>query len=192
MNTSRIVAALTAVALAASSGLAFAQPDRGHDRGHDQDRGHEPRGHAYGHDRDPREGRDDHAWHRGDRLPTEYRNRQYVVNDWRGHRLSAPPRGYQWVQADGNYVLAAIATGVIASVLLANHLSARRKRARRSSLGLRARCLFRFRRGRSLVAAAARGSQGEFQKRHHRSPPGDRSLDHPDARGARWTSGTSS
>ena len=60
----------------------------------------------------------DHAWRRGDRLPSEYRTRQYVVDDWRGHRLSAPPRGYQWVQAGGDYVLVAIATGIIASILL--------------------------------------------------------------------------
>jgi Ni/Co efflux regulator RcnB len=59
-----------------------------------------------------------HDWHRGDRLPSEYRGRQYVVDDWRGHHLSAPPRGYQWVQAGPDYVLAAIATGVIANILL--------------------------------------------------------------------------
>ncbi|HEY8358233.1 MAG TPA: RcnB family protein, partial [Ramlibacter sp.] len=35
---------------------------------------------------------------RGGRLPQEMRDRQYVVNDWRGHRLAAPPRGHHWVQ----------------------------------------------------------------------------------------------
>jgi Ni/Co efflux regulator RcnB len=59
----------------------------------------------------------DHAWYRGDRLPPQYRSHQYVVDDWRAHHLSAPPHGYHWVQAGGDYVLAAIATGVIASVL---------------------------------------------------------------------------
>jgi len=59
-----------------------------------------------------------HNWYRGGRLPPEYRSRQYVVEDWRGHRLSAPPRGYQWVQAGGDYVLVAIATGIIAQLLL--------------------------------------------------------------------------
>jgi Ni/Co efflux regulator RcnB len=62
--------------------------------------------------------RDGHSWHRGDRLPVEYRSRQYVVDDWRGHHLSAPPRGYHWVQAGGDYVLVAVATGIIASILL--------------------------------------------------------------------------
>jgi Ni/Co efflux regulator RcnB len=57
-------------------------------------------------------------FHRGGRLPNEYRNRQYVVNDWRGHHLSAPPRGYQWVQVGPDYVLAAVATGLIANLIL--------------------------------------------------------------------------
>jgi len=60
----------------------------------------------------------DHAFYRGGRLPPEYRSRQYVVDDWRAHHLSPPPRGYHWVQAGSDYVLAAIATGVIASILL--------------------------------------------------------------------------
>jgi Ni/Co efflux regulator RcnB len=60
----------------------------------------------------------DHAFRRGQRLPVEYRSRQYVVDDWRGHHLSAPPRGYHWVQTGGDYVLVAIATGVILQLLL--------------------------------------------------------------------------
>lgn len=59
-----------------------------------------------------------HNFQRGGRLPQEYRNRQYWVEDWRGHHLSAPPRGYQWVQTGGDYVLIAIATGIIAQILL--------------------------------------------------------------------------
>lgn len=61
-----------------------------------------------------------HSFYRGGRLPIEYRTRQYVVDDWRGHRLSAPPRGYHWVQTGGDYVLVAIATGVILQLLLNN------------------------------------------------------------------------
>jgi Ni/Co efflux regulator RcnB len=61
-----------------------------------------------------------HSYYRGGRLPIEYRTRQYVVDDWRGHRLSAPPRGYHWVQTGGDYVLVAIATGVILQLLLNN------------------------------------------------------------------------
>jgi Ni/Co efflux regulator RcnB len=61
--------------------------------------------------------REYHRWNRGDRLPPQYRDRQYVVSDWRSHRLSAPPRGYQWVQNGSDYLLVAVATGVILQLL---------------------------------------------------------------------------
>jgi Ni/Co efflux regulator RcnB len=51
-------------------------------------------------------------------VPPQYRSQHYVVNDWRGHHLSAPPRGYHWIQNGGDYLLVAIATGVIASMVL--------------------------------------------------------------------------
>ena len=57
-------------------------------------------------------------WQRGGHIPPQYRSRQYVVEDWRGHHLNQPPRGYQWVQVGGDYVLVAIATGIIAQLLL--------------------------------------------------------------------------
>ena len=57
-------------------------------------------------------------WRRGGYLPSEYRNHQYVVDDWRGHRLSRPPRGYQWVQVGNDYVLAAVATGLMANLII--------------------------------------------------------------------------
>lgn len=42
----------------------------------------------------------------GDQLPPEYRQRQFAVNDWRAHRLYAPPPGHQWMQPEpGNYIL---------------------------------------------------------------------------------------
>jgi Ni/Co efflux regulator RcnB len=56
-------------------------------------------------------------WRRGGYVPREYRGRNYVVGDWRGHRLQQPPRGYQWVGVGGDYVLAAIATGLIAQII---------------------------------------------------------------------------
>ncbi|CAJ0864669.1 RcnB family protein [Ralstonia flatus] len=46
-----------------------------------------------------------HRWNRGERIPPEYRDRQYVIDDWREHRLSPPPRGYHWVGVDGGYYL---------------------------------------------------------------------------------------
>lgn len=62
----------------------------------------------------------DHSFRRGDRLPQRYRSNQYVVNNYREHHLRPPPRGYHWVQTGGDYVLAAIATGVIADLII-NH-----------------------------------------------------------------------
>lgn len=61
-----------------------------------------------------------HNWHRGSRLPPAYRTQHYVVRDWRGHRLYAPPRGHYWVQNGADYLLVAIATGVIAQIVLHN------------------------------------------------------------------------
>ncbi|QXZ09387.1 RcnB family protein [Comamonas sp. Y33R10-2] len=63
----------------------------------------------------------DHNWQRGYRVPPQYRSHHYVVNDWRGHRLSAPPRGYQWVQNGSDYLLIGIATGVIATMVLGGY-----------------------------------------------------------------------
>jgi Ni/Co efflux regulator RcnB len=38
--------------------------------------------------------------------------------DYRYYRLPPPPRGYQYSRVDNDVVLTAIATGVIASVLI--------------------------------------------------------------------------
>ncbi len=133
MQTKKIAAAVMALTMGVAT-LASAQPrddrDHGNGRGgppqqmqHRDDRGGPQRGGPGGPGFGRRDGPGagpDHGWYRGDRLPPQYRSRQYVVDDWRGHRLSAPPRGYQWVQVGGDYVLAAIATGVIASLLI-NH-----------------------------------------------------------------------
>jgi len=136
MNSKAVISTIIAMSLA-TGGFAFAQ-DRG-DRGrgeqaqrggqHDR-RGNEARqpnrrenqGRAYGNveRRDERGAGPNHQFYRGQRLPAEYRSRQYVVDDWRGHNLSAPPRGYHWVQSGGDYILVAIATGVILQLLL-NH-----------------------------------------------------------------------
>ncbi|HEX9173587.1 MAG TPA: RcnB family protein [Telluria sp.] len=61
-----------------------------------------------------------HDLRRGERLPSRFHQRHYVVDNWRSHRLSAPPRGYHWVQTGDDYVLAAIATGLITQIILSN------------------------------------------------------------------------
>ncbi|MCA8143492.1 RcnB family protein [Burkholderia multivorans] len=61
-------------------------------------------------------------WHRrGGRVPQDYRGRKYVVDDWRRHHLQPPPSGYPWLQIDGDFVLVAITTGVITSILSGPH-----------------------------------------------------------------------
>ncbi|OIQ75181.1 nickel/cobalt homeostasis protein RcnB precursor [mine drainage metagenome] len=70
--------------------------------------------------RDERGAGPDRSFRQGGRLPPEYRSRQYVVDDWRGHHLSAPPRGYHWVQNGSDYLLVAITTGIIMQLLLSN------------------------------------------------------------------------
>lgn len=56
-------------------------------------------------------------WYRGAVLPYDYR-RSWYVNDWRGYGWAPPPRGYGYYRTDtGDIVLAALATGVILSIL---------------------------------------------------------------------------
>lgn len=54
----------------------------------------------------------------GHPMPGPYRGDRYWVRDWRGYGLPSPPPGHRWSYIDGNYVLIAVATGVITSVLL--------------------------------------------------------------------------
>jgi Ni/Co efflux regulator RcnB len=136
MNAKSIIGALAALSMG-FSGMALAQPDhsrggddhrRGGDdrhdmpgpRGHDRDHGRPapPPRHMIHHD-GPGAG-PDHSYDRGGRLPAQYRGHRCVVDNWREHRLSAPPRGCHWVQTGGDYVLVAITTGIIASILLSH------------------------------------------------------------------------
>ncbi|HTV79613.1 MAG TPA: RcnB family protein [Steroidobacteraceae bacterium] len=99
MKAALVTSALLAMAVALSApALADEHPDE-HDGGHhyvhhdDWKKGHRMR---------------DEDWKRGERI------------DYREHHLRAPPAGYEWREVDGNYVLAAVATGVIASVIMAS------------------------------------------------------------------------
>jgi len=58
-------------------------------------------------------------WRKGARMQdADWRRGEHV--DYRAQHLRAPPNGYEWRLVDGNYVLAAVATGVIASVVAAS------------------------------------------------------------------------
>lgn len=55
-------------------------------------------------------------WRRGQVLPPAYRG-SYVY-DYNRYGLRSPPPGYRWYYSNGDYVLAAIATGVILDLFL--------------------------------------------------------------------------
>lgn len=57
-------------------------------------------------------------WKKGYHMKKEDWDRGQQV-DWHAHHLRQPPNGYEWREVDGNYVLAAVATGVIASAIVA-------------------------------------------------------------------------
>jgi Ni/Co efflux regulator RcnB len=56
------------------------------------------------------------VWRRGGYVPPVYRT--YYVQEPRYYGLAPAPYGYRWVYADGNFVLMALATGLITSVVL--------------------------------------------------------------------------
>jgi Ni/Co efflux regulator RcnB len=53
---------------------------------------------------------------KGDRLPADYRDREYVIDNWRSYNLPPPRRGHQWVGIGGEYYLVAIPTGVVVQI----------------------------------------------------------------------------
>lgn len=92
-----------------------------HDRGHDNDK--HGNKHSSHHDNGRHNGRGagpKHNYYKGGYVSHEYRQRQYVVNDWHGRHLHAPPRGYHWVQTGPDYVLISISNGLIAQIVLSN------------------------------------------------------------------------
>ncbi|HWE84739.1 MAG TPA: RcnB family protein [Terracidiphilus sp.] len=55
-------------------------------------------------------------WKRGQHMRHEDWDRGQRVQDWRAHHLRNPPRGYEWRDLDGQYVLAT-PDGVIFQVI---------------------------------------------------------------------------
>ena len=124
----RLLLAATSVAVLLSGSLASAQ-DYNHDdhRDNRDSQQQAPRddrqGGGYrGQDQQQRYGANGgqqggHHWNRGDRLDGQYRTSDYRV-DYQGRGWRRPPRGYDYYRTDnGDIALAAIATGVIASVI---------------------------------------------------------------------------
>jgi Ni/Co efflux regulator RcnB len=56
-------------------------------------------------------------WAKGQRFDRRYATNYRVVNNYRDYRLSAPPRGYQWVRSGNDAVLIAITSGLIGAVV---------------------------------------------------------------------------
>jgi Ni/Co efflux regulator RcnB len=97
MTRTRIAIAVATLAVTLASGNVFAQD-------HHDDHGGYVR---------------HNEWKKGYHMKQEDWGRGQQV-DYHAHHLQAPPRGYEWRQVDGNYVMAAVATGVIASVIAAS------------------------------------------------------------------------
>ncbi len=94
-----ILAAATAALVIGAAGSVSAQPDSHADWGHDEGASHH--------------------WSNGEHMGYNDWNTAQRV-DYRQHHLRAPPRGYEWRESNGQYVLAAVATGVITSIILEN------------------------------------------------------------------------
>ncbi|MFI4926515.1 MAG: RcnB family protein [Burkholderiales bacterium] len=87
-------------------------------RGYDR-RGYDERRSAQGQYRQPHYAANNAPFHRGGYLPRTYWQRSYYVNDWQAYPgLYAPPYGYQWMNIDGNFLLVALANGLIANALV--------------------------------------------------------------------------
>lgn len=126
-TTKRFITGL--VALAFLAGPALAQPAPGwqgppggpgpgpmppHEYYHHHDGDYGPPPGGWHHDRyyGPPPG----GWHRGDRF---YGPPPYVVHNYVYYHLAPPPPGYYWVQANGEFLMIAITSGIIASILMA-------------------------------------------------------------------------
>jgi len=55
-----------------------------------------------------------HRWHQGD----HFDGNGIAVQDYGYYHLNAPPHGYYWVQEGDQFVLVAVASGIIANVIV--------------------------------------------------------------------------
>jgi Ni/Co efflux regulator RcnB len=62
-----------------------------------------------------------HSWHKGDHIASADWGRGARISDYGHYHLSRPPHGYEWRRVDNNYVLAAVAGGLVASVIAASN-----------------------------------------------------------------------
>ena len=101
----------TSLALLFLSSTAVAGDKHHRGGGHDDHRGHDNGKH--------KGWKKKHDYRRGERIDVVYLDRRYYVDDYSHHHLHAPPRGHRWVRTDdGKFILVAVATGIIADILL--------------------------------------------------------------------------
>ena len=92
-----LIAAATAALVIGAAGSVGAQPMDHAGWGHDQGAGHH--------------------WNNGEHMGyNDWNGAQRI--DYRQYHLRQPPEGYEWRESNGQYVLGAIATGVIASAII--------------------------------------------------------------------------
>jgi Ni/Co efflux regulator RcnB len=116
----KTVAMVAATALVASATIASADPHDQLQNGHQQSDRNTADQHAGG--QHPGWGADvqgAHQWRQGERMGFNNWNSAQPV-DYRAHHLRQPRNGYEWRESNGQYVEVAIATGLIASIILSN------------------------------------------------------------------------
>lgn len=129
-----LIVALTCAGLA--FGAVAEAKDRGRGHGHGPGHGHShfdkhgPRahhkhkGHHHGYGRAPKIIHHHvwtpppRHWSRGDRLPHFHRGGYHVIHDWHAHRLYRPHPGHRWVRVGSEYLLVAVASGIITAIIL--------------------------------------------------------------------------
>lgn len=95
--------AVSTLALSLTGGVAFAQEHHDDQARHDQEH----------HDQYVRH----NDWKKGQHMRREDWDRGQRVDDWHTHHLRRPPRGYEWREIDGQYVMAN-SDGVIFQVVV--------------------------------------------------------------------------
>lgn len=122
----RFISAALALSLLGTSAAFAAPPTSGPNgptmqfaqRGPDRGPGYGPGPGPDRYDRDGRYYRDRDNYRPRFVRGAYFRDRGYVVTNWDDYGLRRPPRGNHWVYIDGEFLLVAIATGLIADIIL--------------------------------------------------------------------------
>jgi Ni/Co efflux regulator RcnB len=105
-----------AAALALLAGPALAQQGPPHDQDHGPQHPPAPMQHQMQHSAPQHQAsappHGNGNWHQGD----HYNGGRQAV-DWHQHHLHQPPSGYEWVQSGNQFVMIAVTTGIIASII---------------------------------------------------------------------------